>query len=329
MTPAILVEMVKRHAEFDLVYSPDYRGVGIAAILTAHLLGKPAVMCTAALGVINGANLDGALTRAGIAPAGLLGRLVKWPFRTIYTSAAAYPAITRAIADEAVAAGVPAARVHYLPNSVDTTRFAPVPTERRATLRAELGMAPDAVVCLFLARLSREKGLMDLLEAWRLLPAGRSRLVVVGPDMTGHPMDVGPEARAFVASHGLGDRVTFAGPTLTAERWLQAADVLIQPSHWEGAPFGIIEAMACGVAIVATRVGGMAEVLVDGETALLCPPQSPQGLADAITRATGDAALRALLGAAARRAALAEFDARVICQRHLELFRAVTASRSK
>ena len=304
MTPSVLWTMVRRRHDFDVVYSPDYRGIGLAGLLAARLLGKPAVMGTAALGVINAANLDPLLRRFGIRPGGAIARLVKRPFHRVYTSADAYPAITRAIAEEAVAAGVAPGRVHYLPNSVDTARFAPASAAERSALRAELGLPAGETVCLFLARLSREKGLMDLMAAWREIDAPATRLVVVGPDMTGHPFDVGPAAREFASKHRMEDRVKFVGPTSAPERWLRAADVMAQPSHWEAAPFGVVEAMASGLAIVATRVGGMAEFLEDGRDAVLCAPRDIRGLSAALTRVLGDPGLRERLGAAARATAV-------------------------
>ncbi|MBP8274031.1 MAG: glycosyltransferase family 4 protein, partial [Acidobacteria bacterium] len=297
-----------------------------AGLLAAHLLGKPVVMSTAALGVINGNNIAPVLTRLGITADGTLARAIKWPIRALYSSGEAYAAITHAIAHEAIAAGVPAHRVHYLPNSVDTRVFHPADAEERLRLRATFGMRDDEVACLFLARLSQEKGLMDLMAAWPTVAAPNARLFVVGPDMTGHPMDVGPAARAFVAANGLADRIVFAGPTTAASEWLRAADLLIQPSHWEGAPFGIIEAMATGLPIVATRVGGMAEVLTEGVTALLCDPRDPQALASAISRLIADPDLRAAMRLASRQLAVREFDETVICSRYAALFEGLAAA---
>jgi glycosyltransferase involved in cell wall biosynthesis len=329
MLPSVFATMLARRAEFDLVFSPDYRGIGIAGILAARLLGRSVVMSTAALGVISVANADPLLARVGLGPRNPLARLAKWPLRRIYTSVDAYAAITHAIAREAVEAGVPTARVHYLPNSVDTTRFRPPIEGEAAALRAELDWPIDRTIVLFLARLSREKGLMDLLDAWWRLSPREAQLDVAGPDMPGHPFDVGAAGRAWVAERRLGDSIRFVGPTSTPERLLRAADVVVQPSHWEAAPFGVIEAIASGRPVVATAVGGMAEYLVDGENALLCPPQSPSDLTAALARLLPDRGLQRRLGAAGRDLAEREFDERIVCARYASLFESVAGSRGR
>ena len=79
------------------------------------------------------------------------------------------------------------------------THFRPAEPGERDRLRRELGLPIDRVVCLFVGRLSREKGVMELLEAWRLLQPSDALLVMAGPDMTGHAWDAGAPGRAFVA----------------------------------------------------------------------------------------------------------------------------------
>jgi hypothetical protein len=91
MLPAIAWSMVRLRRTYDLVYSPDYRGIGIAGIVVARLLRRPSAMGTAALGVINGANLDPALTRIGMNPRGAGTRIVKSTLRRIYSAADAFP----------------------------------------------------------------------------------------------------------------------------------------------------------------------------------------------------------------------------------------------
>ena len=328
MLPSVFWTMIRRRGEFDLVFSPDYRGVGVAGILAARLLGCPSVMGTQALGVLSAANLNPLLKRLHVGTTGWLARILRWPLRRIYAMADAYPAITRAIAREALDCGIPAERVHYLPNSVDVQRFRPSEPAERAQLREKWGWPTDRVICLFLARLSLEKGLMDLLSAWRGLADETALLCVAGPDMEGHSFNVGPTARAFMDEHKMQGRVRFLGATGEPERLLRAADLLVQPSHWEAAPFGVIEAMASGLPVVATRVGGMAEYLTDGVNALMCEPRDPEGLARQLRRMIGDAGLRRRLGDAGHATAVRDFDQAVVCARYADLFASLARKRA-
>src|SRR5439155_25916613 len=113
----------------------------------------------------------------------------------------------------------------------------------------------------------------------------------VGPDMPGHVWDGGPAIHAFVAEHGLGDRVRVYGPASDPARLYRAADLFVQPSHFEAFGISAIEAMASGVAVVASAVGGLRDFLVDGSNALLVPPRSPQPLGVALRRALADPSL--------------------------------------
>ena len=150
----------------------------------------------------------------------------------------------------ALDAHVPRDRVHYLPNAVDLGRFhVPVASER-ASIRAEAHWPADALICLYVGRLSEEKGVLDVLAAWREVRHPDALLVLVGPDMTGHALDAGPLARRYVSEHGMGDRVRFHGASNDVARLLRGADIYVQPSHYEAFSNAVIEAMATGLPVV-------------------------------------------------------------------------------
>jgi glycosyltransferase involved in cell wall biosynthesis len=175
-------------------------------------------------------------------------------------------------------------------------------------------------VCLFVGRLSREKGLMDLLEAWRLLQPSDALLVVAGPDMTGHAWDAGAAGRMFVQQHGLRDQVRFIGPLADVAPMIQASDLVAQPSHFEALGLSAIEALACGVPLVASAVGGLLDFVVDGDNGRLAPPQDPAALAAAIGPLLVDAGARARLAERARASVLQEYDELAVFGRMRTLF---------
>jgi glycosyltransferase involved in cell wall biosynthesis len=161
--------------------------------------------------------------------------------------------------------------------------------------------------------LSREKGIVDLLQAWERIPAPAT-LVVVGPDMPGHPWDEGARARELAASAPLAGRVIFTGATSDPAPFHRAADFAIVPSHWESFGLSAAEAMASGLAVAASAVGGLTDYIVDGVNGLLVPPQNPGALAAAIQRLIDDASLRARLASSARET-VRQFDERVVLDR--------------
>jgi glycosyltransferase involved in cell wall biosynthesis len=191
--------------------------------------------------------------------------------------------------------GVDPGRINVLTNAV-TARERP-DDAALARKRAEFGARDGDCVIVSIGRLSNEKGHADLLQALERMPeeAGRAfRLVIAGD---------GPERAALERlASPFGDRVKFLGHV--ADPWILycAADMFALPSHSEGSPLVMFEAMAAGLPIIATRVGGIPEVLTDGSTAVLVAPKEVDVLASKLAKLIGDARRRRELGDAAREA---------------------------
>ncbi len=168
--------------------------------------------------------------------------------------------------------GINPATCTMIPNGVALT----VPDANRETLRQQRGWALDERVIISVGRLSPEKGYEDLLKAFALL-APRTpnvRLVLVGDGAQRAAL------QTLQAQLGLNGRVTFAGQQQDVAGWLAAADLYVQPSRREGLPLAVLEAMAAGVPVVATDVGDLAQVIMDGRNGYLVPAQQPEALAE-------------------------------------------------
>lgn len=185
--------------------------------------------------------------------------------------------------------GVPASKVVVMPNG-----YVPSPVSD-TDIRAELGIAPNAPLIAAAAVLRPEKRLDVLLEAYAIVdrqnPA--TRLVIAGD---------GP-CRAELAERaktlGLGDTVHFLGRRTDVDSILRSADICAMSSDREGSPLLMFECMAAATPLVATRVGGIPDVVHDGETGVLVPPGDAASLADALLALIGDPARRKSLGDAA------------------------------
>jgi glycosyltransferase involved in cell wall biosynthesis len=305
--PVVVVAAVRLRRHFDVIFCPDLRGIGLAAIAAGWWLDVPVVLQGATPGAYSASHWDDSAARLPVRPPRVVIDWLRTLMFRAHRRAAAAVCITREHQREALASGIPAARIRYIPHGVDTRRFAPATAAERAALRRSLGL-DDQLTVLYLGRLSREKGLLELLEAWRQIAPAGVRLLVVGPDVTGHSLDAGPAARAFVEANGLGTSVRFAGATEQPALYLRASDVLTQPSHYEAFPVTVIEAMACGLAVTASFVGGLRDYLIDGENALVHAPHDVAGIRHTLERLIADAALRARLGRTARATIEAQFD---------------------
>ncbi len=198
-------------------------------------------------------------------------------------------------------------------NGRDPARFRP-DAAMRARVRAALGCADNAVVIVIVSRLVRHKGYPELLTAMRDVPG--AELWVVGERLAS---DHGADMEPLFAAAGLGARLRRLGYRADVADVLAAADVFVLPSHFEGLPMSVIEAMLTGLPVVATDIRGPREQVVDGETGLLVPPAAAAPLARALARLVHDTALRARMGAAGRARAIARYDEAAVVARTLDL----------
>jgi glycosyltransferase involved in cell wall biosynthesis len=187
-----------------------------------------------------------------------------------------------AVRDWLVGLGMDERRVVTIPNGIV------VPSEPRlnkdGSVRRQLGIPPDAPVIAAVCRLNQNKGLEYFLRAAVALRPRfpEARFLIVG----GSYFDpLYPKTLEQLTTQlGLNDRVIFAGERNDVPRVLQEIDISVLPSLNEGLSNSLLEAMAAGLPVVATRVGGNPEVVQHGKTGLLVPPRDPQALAEAITR---------------------------------------------
>jgi len=225
-------------------------------------------------------------------------------------------------AAELHAMGIPRAQVSIVPCGVDTAVFTPAaPGSRTRAGRPRL---------LMLGRLVERKGIEDAIAALARLP--RAELVVAGGPSRAE-LCADPEYRRLrgaARAHQVSDRVTFTGGVARSRvpALLRSADVVVCAPWYE--PFGIVplEAMACGVPVVATAVGGLADSVVPGRTGLLVPPRDPAALADAIAALLASPILGAAFGRAGRRRAQHWYDwARVAAQTETVYLRLAAGTR--
>ncbi|MBV8401386.1 MAG: glycosyltransferase family 4 protein [Acetobacteraceae bacterium] len=205
------------------------------------------------------------------------------------------------------------ARAVPVGNGRDPTIYRPDP-EARARVRVELGVPQDRVVVTIVSRLVRHKGIPELAAAMRDLP--EAELWIVGERLT---TDRGTDLDPILADSGLGGRLRMLGYRADVPAILAASDIFALPSHFEGLPMSVIEAMLTGLPVVATNIRGPREQVVDGETGFLVPPMTVAPLAEALIRLADRHELRASMGAAGRARASDLYDEQRVVARTLDL----------
>lgn len=206
---------------------------------------------------------------------------------------------------------------------VDTARFRP-DAAAREHVRRRHGIPSGAVVFLFLGRINRDKGLLDLAHAFAEIGTRypHAHLLLAGPD------EGNLRPALAIAAAGCAARLHNAGLTDRPQEYFAAADVFCLPSYREGFGTAIIEAAAAGVPAIGSRIYGITDAIVDGETGLLFEAGEVQQLARSMGTLAGDESVRARMGANARERAVRDFSSSVVTAALLEFYGQILAHRA-
>lgn len=242
--------------------------------------------------------------------------------RALHRSAAALIGNSSAVCRELVQESGAPYKVGLIHNGIEMP--APPSMERRIASRRKLQIGRQAFVAAVVANLIPYKGHADLIAAFAAL---RGRL---GPDwcllLAGRDDGIGAHLRAKAENAGIAEHVHWLGELDDVRGVLAAADIGVLPSHEEGFSNSLIEKMAHGLAVVATRVGGNIDAIEHGESGLLVPARDPAALAAAILELSADPRLRERLGQAARARVERLFGIETCTQRYLNLYRGLLRS---
>ncbi len=246
----------------DIVLSFFAYPYGFAAVLTAATFRRPVVVSC------RGSDIN------HLARTGLRRRMIGWALRRCRSVIA----VSHALAGEVERLGVAHERIRVVPNGIDVARFR---SEDRDAARARLGVRVPGKLVVCVSRLSHEKGIDILLDAVAALESRDVYVVIVGD---------GVERERLLAQRAalaLDARVEFAGrrPHEEIGTWMSAGDAVVLSSRTEGYPNVIVEALACGRPVVASRVGGVPDIVTDDALGIMVAPEDPAALARGIERA--------------------------------------------
>jgi glycosyltransferase involved in cell wall biosynthesis len=291
--------LLRRRRQFNLIHSHQiYTPTTIGWIVT-RLLRYP-LLSHMQLGGPEGDILK--LLRHGVS-----GRIrLEILKRTVTT----FISVSRQIDEELEEAGVPAAKVFALPNTVDTETFSPAAPETHAALRLKLGLPAHVPIVVYIGRLVEIKGLDVLLQAWASMPV-EAHLVIVGD---------GPHAEALRQQAApYGDRIIFTGIQHNTADYLRASDIWTLPSYGEGLSVSLLEAMACALPVVTTPVGEIPYVIQHEQNGLLVPPGDAHALAAALRFVIEHPAEAQAMGQRARETVVGRYGLEYIGREYLNL----------
>jgi glycosyltransferase involved in cell wall biosynthesis len=318
--------LIAERDRYDLVLISGMKIIPLAVVPLCVLMGKRCVVRVESSFEIrepvSAASLSGAGGFLRRATASILGRLQRLMLRLSDRVVVISDEILDLLGQGN--SGISLARI---PNAVDLERFKPVGRPERGEIRRRLNLPQDRTLIVFAGRLSRAKGIEMLLHAWPDLLARHPDLylVIVGSG-GGSFDDCEPDLRDFVKQRGLEDSVHFAGMSSNVEEFLQAGDVFVFPSDYEGFSLGLVEALGTAIPSVVTSVGAAPQLVEHGETGFLFPPKDPGAMVAALEEALSRRESWDDIGRRAREA-VAPYDLRAVVSAYVRLCNEVADAR--
>jgi len=285
---AVRKKMLELHRQekFDVIYATDFFPDGDAAVRLSRYLDLPAACLGIGVDVNITAHMSKAMHRHFVRTARALDGTL---------------ACGQSVADGIGAVTGESPLCVY--GVLDLGEYAPV--SDKAPVRKELGLPAHKTIALFAGYLMKRKGLYELVEALDRIRKKDPGVMLVmcggGPEKQG--------LRTLIEEKGMQDVVRMTGEVAPEQmsKWMKASDVFVLPSHTEGMPNVVMEAMACGLAVVTTTVGGLPEAIGDCEAGILIPPKDIDALEEAIIRVVDDHRLLARMRLAGRKRAEERF----------------------
>ena len=313
--------LMKLRHQIDLIFVSGYRIIGLPAVLIGRLFRKPVVIKADSQGEMSGAFFESGLKKLGLSHTVLPFRLFLALRNGILKKANGFSAISPEIAFEWLSSGVPANRIHLIPNGVDTTRFAPVEPRQKSSLREKLKLPQNVTIAIFTGRLVSYKGLPLLLRVWKEIRCKHENVLLLLAGTGGLDIhNCEAELRGYVKAAGLEKDVIFLGGVQNVSEYLQAADLFAFPTENDAFPSSIVEAMACALPVVTTPVGAIKTIVTHRETGLLVQPGNYKQLFEALDVMFSDKVMASRLGETARQIVEERYSAGNTVMKYISLF---------
>lgn len=314
-------KLLELNHEYETIFVTGFRTIGVSAVIACMLAGKKCVLRAVSAGEMSGEFFGPGLVRMGLKTSSLPVRALLAVRNAFLRRADAFIAQSSEIARELAGCGVKPEKVRIIPNGVDTSVFYAVSPFDKAILRAKLGLPADRLLVIYTGRIVTYKGLPLLIRVWKEIAERRpdADLLLAGSE-SNDLCDCMKDLRGFVEQNNLCDRVRFLGSVSNVDEYLKASDAFVLPTENEVFSNSAIEAMACGLPVVCTPVGGFKDVVTHGVNGMIVEVGDHAGLFKSLECLLGDVALRQSLGAAALRTVQERYSKQIVALEYARLF---------
>lgn len=302
---SLIISFFRRKSEYNVVH---FFGAGLPLIVSALFLKLLGKKITATVLAANVGTEAGSLKERYF-PFGLL-------MNSILKNVDFFIAMTDEIKEALLRDGFKEEKVRMIPNWVDTNKFCPIAPAMKSSLRKKLGFN-ESLSVLFVGRLVYRKGADLIIRAWKevILANPSSVLMIAG---TGIEQD---NLKSLAREMGIEKDVLFLGHINNADEYLKAVDIFVFPSRQEGMPTILLDAMACGLPVIASKIGGVVDVVEDGKAGILFEYEDVSGLSTALSGLIRDKETRDRLGVEARKKITEKYSIDRVADDYIKLYK--------
>lgn len=324
LLPAML-RLVRMRNQYDVIYVCGLRVLGVVGVVGAVLLRKRCILRAESSTEMSGHFY---WQCEDVRNSKVLQNILHIFVRVrnkVLKKADGFVSISGPIRNEFLRCGIGLDQITHIPNGINIEQFVLVDENTRVTLRKQLSL-PAKCIFTYTGKLIRGKGLNHLMKVWKRIVSERNdvHLVLVGSG--GHQfLSCEDNLRSFAQEHGLQDYITFTGYVGNVHEYLQCSDYFILPSEMEGLPISLLEALSCGLPAIATRAGGIVDIIKNGEGGILIEVGNEEQLYEGIMNFVKDPTKSKELGRKGREIVCSQFDIEHVANTHLRLFSGVMA----
>jgi len=321
------VFLVIHGRRFDILHAHNVQHITLAAILAARIVNRPILCKIPSAGDISRQVKPFLKLPWYVKIARVVFFMQRWrPF--LLQKAAAVIAPSKGIEDELDEYGLANRRIR-IPNGINTQRFHSVHNFEQEDIRTRLRLPSNNPIVISVGRLVSGKGIDRLLQAWpKVLVRIPNALLLIAGSGDFQLDSIEKELRTFSAEMNLSENVRFLGNVSNVEHYLQAADLFAFPSLGEGMPNAVLEAMATGLPIVASNVGGITDLITHNQTGHLFDVDNQDQIAESICAVLMNPAYAKQLGTAALKLIEDQYTIDIILQKYIKLYSHILQGKS-
>jgi glycosyltransferase involved in cell wall biosynthesis len=321
-------QLFKKRREYNILYVCGIRILGYVAVCISILLRKKCILRPEACG-----EMSGDFIKQGIGENKLLLKSIEIIvafLNQILKKSDCFVSITQVIENELLHCNVDPRKIKYIPNGIDTNRFSSVGENIKSMLQRKFKIPQNRLVFSYSGRLSKGKGLELLLRVWKRLVEEEKglHLVLIGPGGNQF-LSCENELRQFIDKHKLGESVTFTGSVVNVYEYLQCSDCFILLSESEALPISLLEGLSCELPCIATKVGGIPDLIQNGKNGKLVDVGDEEGIYNAVVELIKNMGHAKKMGKEGRKMVIERFSINSVSNEYITLFTSLLNAREE